>query len=106
MDIGVMKRFVAIFVAASFFSPAVLAQQDERPAASADRRGPGANTLHKHLFCVKNAESGVCEDCWSDGKISSARGTCNLLKASSNAPDVRQGKCALPSNRKFCALKK
>jgi hypothetical protein len=105
-----MTRFVAVIAVATLFAVPVcaLAQTPDKsqPAATADMRGPGTNTLHKTLYCVKNAESGACEDCWSDGKISSARGTCNLLKSSTNAPDVRKGACALPANQAFCGLKK
>ena len=75
------------------------------PAATADTRGPGANTLHKHLFCVRNSESGACEDCWSDGPVSSARGTCNLPKSSTLAPNVRPGKCSTARNIAFCNAK-
>ncbi len=72
------------------------------PGPTADTRGPGSNTLHKHLFCVRNSESGACEDCWSDGVVSSARGTCRLLKSSTMAPNVREGKCSAPGNLAFC----
>ena len=75
------------------------------PGATADTRGPGANTLHKHLFCVRNSESGACEDCWSDGAVSSARGTCKMLKASTIAPNVREGKCSAARNIAFCKAK-
>ena len=70
--------------------------------ATADTSGPGDNSLHKHLYCVRNSESGACEDCWSDGKVSSARGTCRLLKSSTLEPNVRQGKCSTARNRGFC----
>ncbi len=99
-----MKHVRAVLAAALLCTTGAMAQGVEKstPAATADTRGPGANTHHKHLYCVKNAESGACEDCWSDGKVSSARGTCNLLKSSTNAPNVRAGKCATPANRAFC----
>ncbi len=71
-------------------------------SATADTRGPGANTLHKQLYCVRNAESGACEDCWSDGDVSSARGTCRSLKASTNAPNVRKGSCSSLAQTSFC----
>jgi hypothetical protein len=96
--------FAAIVMTALFLPVGATSSSAAQNAASADTRGPGANTLHKHLFCVKNAESGACEDCWSDGKISSARGTCRLLKSSTNAPDVRKGQCSLASNKKFCSI--
>lgn len=70
-------------------------------ATLADTR-VAANAPQKHMFCVKNAESGACEDCWSDGAVSSARGTCRLLKSSSGAPNVRTGRCNSPSNLDFC----
>jgi hypothetical protein len=99
----VMKHTLAVVAALALVAPAALAQT---PAATADTRGPGSNIHHKTLYCVKNAESGACEDCWSDGKVSSARGTCNMLKASTNDPNVRKGKCALPANQRFCGLDK
>ena len=99
-----MKPFLLAVAAVVMMAPAAMAA--DKPAASADLRGPGSNTHHKVLYCVKNAESGACEDCWSDGAVSSARGTCNLLKDSTNDPRVRKGKCALPANQKFCGLPK
>jgi hypothetical protein len=105
-----MKPILAAAALAALFAtaPSAMAQpaQTSQPAATADTRGPGSNTHNKVLYCVRNAESGACEDCWSDGKSSSARGTCNLLKASTNDPNVRKGKCALPANQKFCGLPK
>jgi hypothetical protein len=105
-----MNRFLQIISAVTLLTPTLpaIAQTSEKtePAATADMRGPGSNTHHKVLYCVKNAESGACEDCWSDGPISSARGTCNLLKTSTTDPRVRKGKCSLPANQKFCGLPK
>ncbi len=105
-----MKYFLRPIAATAILASTALAlaqpSEQTRPAASADMRGPGSNTHHKVLYCVKNAESGACEDCWSDGAVSSARGTCNLLKTSTTDPRVRKGKCALPANRKFCGLPK
>jgi len=69
---------------------------------SADVRGPTATVTHKHFFCVKNAESGACEDCWSDAGFSGAKGTCRLLKSSTEAPAVHSGKCDSPANIQFC----
>jgi len=97
-----MKHILPVLSLIALVSPALALP----PAATADMRGPGTNTHHKTLYCVKNAESGACEDCWSDGPVSGARGTCNVLKASTNDPNVRKGKCALPANRKFCGLPK
>lgn len=68
----------------------------------ADIRGPTDTVVHKHFFCVKNAESGACEDCWSDSSFSSAKGTCRLLKSSTQAPAVRSGKCDSSRNVQFC----
>ena len=67
-----MKPFLLAVAAVVLMAPAAMAA--DKPAASADLRGPGSNTHHKVLYCVKNAESGACEDCWSDGPVSSARG--------------------------------
>jgi uncharacterized membrane protein len=88
---------------AAFILSAALAASG--PGPHADTRGPGANTLHKTLYCVKNAETGACEDCWSDGPVSSDRGTCRLLKSSTTAPFVRKGTCNAPVNRAFCKRK-
>lgn len=99
-----MKHFLASLAALALLAPACMA--GAQAAATADTRGPGSNTHHKNLFCVKNAESGACEDCWSDGEVSSARGTCNVLKSSTTAPNVRAGRCATPANQKFCGLPK
>lgn len=71
---------------------------------SPDMRGPAATTPHKHFYCVRNSEGGACEDCWSDGAFSSTRGTCRLLKTSTNAPNVRSGTCNTPANRLFCKI--
>ncbi len=84
---------------AAFFLSAALAATG---AATADTRGPNANGLHKHLYCVRNSESGACEDCWSEGKVSSVRGTCRLLKSSTLEPNVREGKCSTKRNIEFC----
>ena len=101
-----ISRYLCVLMVVAPLSVSAQPADKGQPAATADVRGPGANTLHKHLYCDKNAESGPCEDCCSDGKISSARGTCNLLKSSTNEPSVREGKCALPANQKFCGLNK
>ncbi len=70
-------------------------------AATADTRGPD-NVANKHFFCVQNAESGACEDCWSDSTVSSAHGTCDTLKISTNGAGVHSGKCSTPKNRAIC----
>jgi hypothetical protein len=72
------------------------------PGAYADTRGTSTNTLHKHLYCVRNAETGACEDYWTDGPVSSARGTCNVLKRSTTAPNVRTGTCSAPATAQWC----
>jgi len=80
----------------------ILAATLAAASPGADVRGPTETVVHKHFFCVKNAESGACEDCWSDAGFSGARGTCRLLKSSTQAPNVRPGKCDSSSNIHFC----
>ncbi len=91
-----LALILSVIIAMSGATPGLAA------SASPDMRGPSGSTLHKHFYCVKNAESGACEDCWSNAGFSGARGTCRLLKSSTAAPEVRHGKCSAPGNTDFC----
>ena len=75
------------------------ASNDKRPAAGHDP----APRMH---YCIKNAESGACEDCWSGNKVSGGLGgTCKELKEATNDPNVHKGKCSDVINKGFCKPK-
>jgi hypothetical protein len=71
------------------------ATNDKRPAVGADPRP-------RQHYCVRNAESGACEDCWSDSRRSSAGGTCKGLKAATTNPNIRRGSCSQFIKTDFC----
>jgi hypothetical protein len=90
---------IALIALLAFSSGAAWAE------ATADKRPPGTDLKPGNHYCVKNAESGVCEDCWSGSKTSSRGGSCKLLKESTNDPNVRKGKCSDVINTDFCKPK-
>ncbi|MGZ5925807.1 MAG: hypothetical protein ACXWLJ_03945 [Rhizomicrobium sp.] len=74
-------------------------------AATADKRPAGYDFKPGLHYCVKNAESGACEDCWSGSLKSSKGGTCKLLKESTTEPSVRKGRCSDLIHTGFCKPK-
>ncbi len=91
--------FHRIAIAASAFALMSFAAHE---AAANDKRAPQADPKPRQHYCVRNAESGACEDCWSASSHTSAGGTCQNLKESTNNPNVRKGSCSQFIKTDFC----
>ncbi len=71
-------------------------------AATNDKRPAQFDPKPRQHYCIRNAESGACEDCWSQSRHGSVGGTCKGLKSATNDPNVRKGSCSQYIKTSFC----